>query len=257
MELRITTVQTSLAWEDSVAALNHFSKLLKQLKKNSTDLVILPEMFNTGFTMNAASLAQEMNGDAMTWMANSAAKLNAVFCGSIIIKEKGSYYNRLIWMNPDGTYKFYDKRHLFRMALENDVYTGGKKKIIVELKGWNICPLICYDLRFPVWSRNRGEYDLLIYIANWPTKRKYAWQQLLIARAIENQCFVAAVNRIGVDGNNISYPGLSMILDPLGKKVSVSVNVEELKTTVINKSELERIRMIFPVMLDADNFKIL
>jgi len=258
-DLKITLLQSKLVWESPETNLMHFESLLDKVRKNSTHLILLPEMFATGFTMNAKSVAQPMNGNAVNWMKQIAKKKNAVICGSLVISEKGKYFNRLIWAQPDGKKLLhYDKRHLFAMAREHKTYAAGKKRLIVKLNGWNVCPLVCYDLRFPVWSRSRGDIDLLIYVANWPSKRGYAWRQLLIARAIENQCFVAGLNRVGLDDNNIPYSGDSVVLDPLGIPVSKIVPEKESVTTVtLSYKQLVDLRKIFPVHNDADNFKLI
>jgi predicted amidohydrolase len=193
----------------------------------------------------------------MQWMAKTAAEKKAVVTGSMIIKENDHFYNRLIWMNPDGSFKQYDKRHLFRMADEHKVFTGGNKKTIVSLNGWRLCPLVCYDLRFPVWSRNRNEYDCLIYVANWPERRNYAWRHLLIARAIENQSFVIGVNRIGEDGKGITHSGDSAVIEPKGELIShIKAHTESIETIKLSYSELIEYRKAFPANLDADSFKI-
>jgi omega-amidase len=256
--LRITLIQTSLHWEQPDKNREHFFSLINPLRKGSSDLILLPEMFSTGFTMNAAAVAEEMNGPTVQWMKKLANAKNAVLCGSVVIRESGKYYNRLIWMQPDGKYFSYDKRHLFRMAGEEKIYTPGTKRLIVNLKGWRICPLVCYDLRFPVWSRNQNDYDLLIYVANWPSRRKYAWKQLLVARAIENQCYVAGLNRTGKDGNKIPYPGNSLLLDPLGKIINKNHGAgQSMETVTLDGGMLEHLRKSFPVSMDQDEFKIL
>lgn len=256
-DIKITIVQTSLAWENIDANLSSFSQKLENIQPSSTDLIVLPEMFNTGFTMNASRIAESVHGKTMQWMANISMQKKCVVTGSLVITDDGNYYNRLIWMRPDGTYEFYDKRHLFRMAKENETYTGGEKKLITELEGWKICPLVCYDLRFPVWSRNRQDYDCLIYVANWPERRSYAWRQLLIARAIENQTYVIGVNRIGKDGNSVEHSGYSVVLNPKGEPLSnIKPNVESTETILLSHQELENYRKEFPVALDADNFRI-
>jgi predicted amidohydrolase len=214
-------------------------------------------MFTTGFTMNASEHAESMEGDTLLWMKGIAAEKNSVVCGSIIVVERKKFYNRLLWVQPDGQVHFYDKRHLFRMAGEHKTFSGGNKKLIVEWKGWRICPMVCYDLRFPVWSRNVNDYDLLLYVANWPQRRKYAWNQLLIARAIENQCYVAGVNRVGLDGQNITYSGDSVVLDPLGqKRSSLKTLATAIETVTLNGKTLSELRKEFPVLMDADQFKI-
>ncbi|HKR05680.1 MAG TPA: amidohydrolase [Bacteroidia bacterium] len=259
-DLKVTIVQTKLFWENIPKNLEHFSEKLKAIRKNSTDLILLPEMFSTGFTMNAKNLAEKMNGSAMKWMQDAASAKNAVVCGSLIITEDQNYFNRLIWMSPDGTYKKYDKRHLFRMATENDIYKPGTEKIIVEIKDWRICPLVCYDLRFPVWSRNDAlnkKYDLLIYVANWPEKRVYAWKQLLIARAIENQSYVIGLNRIGKDGNGFNHTGDSAAINFLGEKISKTKSSKEsVETISLSWKKLKEYRESFPALLDGDEFEI-
>lgn len=223
--LKLAYVQTTLQWEDPGNNLKHFSQRIGDIDE-AVDLIVLPEMFTTGFTMQPHAVAEPMMGPAMEWMAKHAMERSCVVTGSLIIKEDGHYYNRLIWMSPDGQYQYYDKVHLFSYAGEDEHYTCGMKKLIVNLKGWNIMPLICYDIRFPVWNRNRyvpGEgfsYDCLLYVANWPSTRSHAWRILLMARAIENLCYVVGVNRIGVDGRNIPYSGDSAVIDPLGESLS-------------------------------------
>lgn len=255
--LRITPVQTSLSWESADQNLSHFAKLLSSVRKGSTDLILLPEMFTTGFTMNTRAVAEKMDGKTVAWMHQTAKEKNAVICGSVVIEERGNYYNRLIWVQPDGKILHYDKRHLFRMAKEHLTYSPGKKKLIVELKGWRVCPLVCYDLRFPVWSRNTGDYDLLLYVANWPERRRFAWSQLLIARAIENQCYVAGLNRVGVDGKEITYTGDSVVLDPFGEKISkLKPSKTQIETVKLDPKVLLNARKNFPVMMDSDRFRI-
>lgn len=255
-ELKISLVQTELHWENPPKNLLMFSELLSE-NEIKTDLIILPEMFNTGFTMNSALFAEEMDENTINWMRKTAWEYNCVITGSLIIKENDKFYNRLIWMKPDGNFHYYDKRHLFRMAKEDKHFTAGTEKIILELKGWKICPLICYDLRFPVWSRNKNDYDVLIYIANWPEKRSYAWKNLLIARSIENLAYVIGVNRVGSDGNDVVYSGDSAVINPKGDYVATTI---QYKTEIINFDlsfeELEDYRKKFPAHLDADDFEI-
>ena len=256
-DIRVTIVQSALAWENRAGNLQAFTDRLKVLKPGDTDLVVLPEMFGTGFTMNATGVAETMEGEAVSWMRALAAAKNAVITGSLVIGEEGKFYNRLVWMQPDGQCLTYDKRHLFRMAEENHTYTGGEKRIVTELKGWKICPLVCYDLRFPVWSRNNNEYDVLLYVANWPERRSYAWKHLLIARAIENQAYVVGVNRIGQDGKEIAYSGDSVVLDPKGEVLSsTKPSTESVETVKLSWKELEAYRAQFPVHRDADKFII-
>jgi len=258
-DLRITLIQTKLHWQDAVKNISMFDALVKKIKKGSTDVILLPEMFSTGFTMQAASNAEEMNGPSMQFMIITAAEKNAAVCGSLIIREKKKYFNRLIWMQPDGSYSHYDKRHLFSMAKEQLTYTQGTKKLIVSWRGWKICPLVCYDLRFPVWSRRtrKNDYDLLIYVANWPERRRLAWSQLLPARAIENQCFVAGLNRIGADGNNISHTGDSAVIDPMGNKISRTKGSQSsIETVSLQAKVLTDWRDHLKTWMDADDFVI-
>jgi omega-amidase len=262
-DLKITLIQSNLHWEDKEKNLELFSQKIAAITE-TTDLIILPEMFSTGFSMNPEKFAEPMGGFTIQWMQQKAKEKNCVITGSVICEEKETYFNRLVWMNPDGTYSTYDKRHLFRMAGEEKCYGAGEKKIIMNLKGWKICPLICYDLRFPVWSRNTKEaqqaipaYDVLIYVANWPERRAHAWKTLLLARAIENQSFVIGVNRIGNDGNEIYHSGDSAVINPKGEIISKIKSKEEATETItLNYDELTEFRKSFPVILDADDFEI-
>ncbi len=255
--LNISCIQADLAWEDIDQNLKNFETRFKSLTENS-ELVILPEMFTTGFSMNSKRLAEEMSGKSFQWMKNQAEKNNKILVGSIIVKENYKYYNRCISMFPDGNFFTYDKGHLFRMEREHIDFTKGEKKAIFKHKGWRICPLICYDLRFPVWSRNRNDYDLLIYIASWPESRREVWNTLLKARAIENQAYVVGVNRIGKDGEGISYAGDTVIIDPKGQIIKKATNYnDEIINAELSLNELTRFREKFPVFLDADDFKIL
>jgi omega-amidase len=255
-ELRVTIVQTSLHWENAEKNRSHFDQILKSI--STTDLVVLPEMFTTGFSMQPDSLYEEMNGASVQWMMNWAKKLNAVLTGSLIIRENSNYFNRLIWAQPDGTVMHYDKRHLFRMAGEHEHYNAGNQKIVPMLKGWRVCPLVCYDLRFPVWSRNTKPHnDLLLYVANWPEARRDPWMALLTARAIENQCYLVGVNRIGEDGKGIPHSGDSAVYDPKGNRISASqAHVECAETVVLSMKELRDFREKFPVLLDGDDFSV-
>lgn len=254
--LRVSLVQTSLHWEDPKANLKMLDRKLAELKGLS-DLIILPEMFTTGFSMNVENIAEVMEGNAMQWLRKKAKKFDAVITGSLIMHENGKYYNRLIWMRPDGSFAQYDKRHLFTLAKEDLTFTAGKEKLIVDLKGWKICPLICYDLRFPVFSRNVENYDLLIYTANFPAKRRDAWRCLLQARAIENQCFVLGVNLVGEDGNQFQYSGDSAVLNPYGKVLEEITNKEGIVSMTLSKEPLEKIRRELPFLNDRDSFEIL
>lgn len=256
-DLRVTLVQAPLSWEDCEGNLKYFSATLKKIRKGSTHLILLPEMFNTGFTMNTGSCAETMSGETVRWMQSQAVSKNAAICGSLIIKSGSKFFNRLVWAQPDGKLFHYDKRHLFRMANEHRYFSSGDKKLIVEWKGWKICPMVCYDLRFPVWSRGVKAYDLLLYVANWPERRRFAWKHLLIARAIENQCYVAGLNRVGTDGKQISYSGDSVILNALGEEIS---NIKQVKASVqtitLKYEKLNAFRKAFPVHMDADEFRI-
>ncbi|WP_242926514.1 amidohydrolase [Pontibacter vulgaris] len=257
MDLSVTIVQTELYWQDATANRRMLQEKLAAAAPK-TDLIILPEMFTTGFSMNAAELAEEPEGETLRWLQQMAQQHHAVVTGSIIVKEGDNYYNRLLWVRPDGRYEKYDKKHLFRMAKEHHTYTSGNEQLVVELKGWKIRPLVCYDLRFPVWSRNTSNsYDLLLYVANWPKARNHAWRTLLQARAIENLAYVAGVNRVGTDGNNHPYSGNSAIIDPKGIQL-LEVNEEEgVHTVTLSKQELEAFREAFPAHLDADGFEFI
>ncbi len=254
-DLKITIIQSSLHWEDIDANLSMFEEKIQSISEQ-TDLIVLPEMFNTGFTMNAEKLHENMDGKTMTWMREIARKTNAAITGSLIIREADNFYNRLIWMQPDGIFKYYDKRHLFRLANEQKFYSAGKEKLIVELNGWKICPMICYDLRFPVWNRNADGYDLLLIAANWPEKRIYAWKQLLVARAIENESFVIGVSCVGIDGNEIQLSGASSVIDYEGKILWQAEQEQAIKTISLSKDDLVKWRRTFPFWKDADRFKI-
>lgn len=255
--LTISIVQSDLVWEDVDANLTAFTSKIESITE--TDLILLPETFSTSFSMNSKGLAEPMDGKTMTWLAKMAKQSNAIIAGSLILEESDKIYNRFIWMRPNGTFEKYDKRHLFTMGDEHNHYTKGTENLIVELKGWKVCPQICYDLRFPVWSRNQNKnpYDLLIYVANWPEVRIKAWEKLLYARAIENQSYVAAVNRIGIDGENVNCIGNSMIIDPKGDLIwKAADQTEEIKTVTISKSDLETFRNKFPVLEDGDRFTV-
>ncbi len=251
-DLKVTVVQDALVWEDGEANMAALDRKLDQFS-DATDLVVLPEMFTSGFSMNAAQLAQTMEGPAVQWLVQKAASLQADIVGSVIIEEKGCYFNRLLWARPDGDLKHYDKRHLFRMAGEDQTYTAGDQKLIVELRGWKIRPFICYDLRFPIWTRNLNNvYDAAVFIANWPEVRAHHWKCLLQARAIENQCYVIGVNRVGTDGNNITYSGDTSIIDPLGNIDFQNAHAPCMYTQTLSAATLGMVREKFPVWMDAD-----
>lgn len=254
--LKVTTFQAYLFWENIEKNLTNLALRLTSLRLK-TDLIVLPEMFNTGFTTNVEKCAEEMDGVTMKWMLERAKEYECDVTGSLIIKEDGKYYNRLIWMRPDGTYEKYDKRHLFSLAKEEKTFTAGNEKVIIELKGWKICPMICYDLRFPIWSRNVDkEYDVLLYVASWPDSRIEHWQKLIPARAIENQAFVIGVNRVGYDGNEIYHPGGSMCISPSGEVVYYKPENEDLFTFTISPNDLTENRDKFNFLDDADKFTI-
>jgi len=256
-DLKITLIQTNLVWENFDKNLTHVEKKIETINEE-TDLILLPEMFSTGFSMHAPELAETMDGEPVNWMKQISAQKNIDLVGSLIIKENERFYNRLIWVKPDGSLFHYDKRHLFRMGWEHEIYSPGNKNITVELKGWKIRPLVCYDLRFPVWARNSldNPYDLLIYVANWPDKRTHHWKTLLTARAIENQVYAAGLNRIGIDGNNVSYCGDSLIVEPFGKVLADLKDEDTTHTEILSLKNLKEYREKFPVWKDGDKFKI-
>lgn len=257
--LTITTIQANLHWENKTANLQMLQEKINSIQEK-TEIVVLPEMFSTGFSMKPEQLGETMEGETVQWMKRIAASKKIILTGSVIIEEKGNYYNRLIWMLPNGQYGYYDKRHRFAFAGEDEHYTAGNKRLIASVKGWKINLLVCYDLRFPVWARQQQtegmEYDILIYVANWPERRSHAWKTLLQARAIENQAYVVGVNRVGDDGNNIHYSGDSMIIDPLGEVLYQKKEDEDIFTITLEKSHLDTVREKFPFWKDADSFKI-
>jgi len=255
--MKITLLQADIAWENKQVNYQHYESLLQNLY-GKTDVVILPEMFNTGFSMNCNDLAESMNGETMRWLRKTTSASGFGMIGSFIVSEKGKYFNRLVFMKPDGNYCTYDKGHLFRMEKENMYYTKGSNPVIDSFADWNFSLQVCYDLRFPVWSRNiDNSYDILVYVANWPKSRRNVWNTLLPARAIENQSFVVGVNRIGRDGNGIDYCGDSVIIDPMGRIVAqTKMNAEEVITHKISLDELKRFREKFPVWIDADKFQL-
>lgn len=256
----ISLIQTALFWEDKIRNLAMLEEKIMGIS-DKTNLVILPEMFSTGFSMKPELLAETMEGETLAWMKRIAVSKKIILTGSLIIQEDGKYYNRLIWMLPNGTLGFYDKRHLFAFAGEDQFYTAGKKRLITSVNGWKINLQICYDLRFPVWSRQQPgetpEYDLIIYVANWPERRNHAWKTLLMARAIENQCYVIGVNRVGVDGNQINHSGDSMLIDPLGTILFSKEQEEIIHSFELKKDSLTEVRNKFPFWKDADDFHIL
>ncbi|MFA5329357.1 MAG: amidohydrolase [Prolixibacteraceae bacterium] len=254
--LNIAVLQFDIVWENPATNLSRIDVWLSKIEKQ-TDLLVLPEMFTTGFSMNVSELAETMDGNAIQWMIKQASNFQMAICGSLIILENGDYFNRLIFAEPSGEIHFYDKRHLFTMGNEKKHYRRGNNRLIVNYKGWRICLLICYDLRFPVWARNRNEYDLLIYSADWPKPRKEVWNTLLKARAIENQAYVAGANRVGVDGNSIPYSGDSQIVSPKGLMLADGNEEKEcIVAASLSHTELLKFRNDFPVLNDADEFTL-
>ncbi|HQW45045.1 MAG: amidohydrolase [Chitinophagaceae bacterium] len=259
--LFVTIIQTNLHWEDKAANRQMLEEKIMSIK-DKTEIVVLPEMFSTGFSMKPSKLAETMEGETVGWMRKMAIEKKIILTGSLIIEEAGNYFNRLIWMLPNGQHGHYDKRHLFGYAAEDNHYTAGTKRLIASVKGWKINLLVCYDLRFPVWARQQSqeegpEYDVLIYVANWPERRSHAWKTLLQARAIENQSYVVGVNRTGTDGNDIYHSGDSMIVDPMGEVLYTKMDVEDIFTITLDKSHLHAIRERLPFLKDADGFMIL
>lgn len=261
-DLKITLIQSDIYWEDIDANLAMFEEKIWQHGGNS-DVIVLPEMFTTGFTMAANKYAEMMNMRTFKWMRQMAEQTGALILGSYIVNVHDRHYNRLLWMEPSGNFKTYDKRHLFRMANEHKTYSAGESMLIATWKGWKICPLICYDLRFPVWSRNRWDaaaqslsYDVAIYVANWPETRIDAWDTLLKARAIENMSYVVGVNRIGQDGQGIEYNGHSSVVSPKGEFIYTNEGTDAIRTVELSANALDAFRYRFPAYMDADDFTI-
>jgi len=269
--LSITLIQTNLHWENKAANLQMLEEKISSIKER-TEVVVLPEMFTTGFSMKPGQLAETMDGETVQWMKRIAIEKRIVLTGSVIIEDQQMvlgeaesitppYYNRLIWMLPNGQYGIYDKRHRFAYAGEDEHFSAGSKRLIASVKGWKINLLVCYDLRFPVWARQsphleNAEYDILIYVANWPERRSHAWKTLLQARAIENQCYVIGVNRVGTDGNDIYYSGDSMVIDPLGEVLYTKKDEEDIFTITLDRTHLQTVREKLPFLKDADGFKM-
>ncbi|HEX8314467.1 MAG TPA: amidohydrolase [Flavisolibacter sp.] len=258
----VTLVQTALHWENKVANLQMLGEKIMNIR-DKTQVVLLPEMFSTGFSMKPEELAETMEGETVQWMKTLASRKKIILAGSVIVKEENYYYNRFIWMLPNGTYGFYNKRHLFAFAGEDKHYTAGIERFIASVNGWKVNLQVCYDLRFPAWARQQFdeeknfEYDALIYVANWPERRSHAWKTLLQARAIENQCYVIGVNRVGEDGNGIYHSGDSMVIDPLGEVLYHKKDEEDIFTITLNKDDLQNVREKFQFWRDADAFSIL
>ena len=257
--LHFTIIQTSLFWEDKGANLDKLGQKIRSIQE-PTEIIVLPEMFNTGFSMQPTIMGENMEGPKVDWMRRLSAEKKAIITGSLIIEENGKYYNRLIWMLPNGQLGYYDKRHLFAFAGEDQHYSPGNKRLIASVKGWKINLQICYDLRFPVWARQQKneetqkEYDVLLYVANWPEKRNHAWKTLLTARAIENQCFTIGVNRVGNDEKGIAHNGHSQVLKYDGEYLLEPHQREAIAHVVIEKSPLSQFRDRFPFLGDADGF---
>ena len=254
-DLRVTLVQSHLHWEDAAENRALFATRFKGLK-GATDLVVLPEMFTTGFSMRSAELAEGMDGRTVQWMREQALAMDAALYGSVIMEDGGRCYNRGLFVTPDGSVTTYDKRHLFRFAKETDHFTPGGSRVIVEWRGWRILLQICFDLRFPVFARNRSDYDAVLYVANWPEVRRYPWSQLLIARALENQCYVVGVNRVGQDGNGHLYSGDSAVIDPRGAVTAMDPGADGMLTSTLDRKALEDFRSVFPVGMEADRFDL-
>lgn len=255
-DLIITLFQSDLAWEDIDTNISAFDEKISRLS-GQRDLIILPEMFPTGFSINAVSLAEPMDGAVVKWLTNTARRYQVNITGSMIIVEDNRYFNRLIWARPDGELLTYDKRHLFRYADEHKTYTAGNRHLTISLNGWKIRPFICYDLRFPVWTRNTdNSCDLAIFIANWPQARAAHWKILLTARAIENQSFVIGVNRVGTDGNGLEYSGDSSVIDPTGQVLFQAAYQKTVHTSRLSYNDLDAYRQSFPALKDADRFQI-
>lgn len=263
--LTVTIIQSDIHWADKAANLRMFEEKINSIKEK-TEVVVLPEMFSTGFFMQPRDLAENMEGETVQWMKKISAEKKVILTGSMIAEENGHYYNRIVWMLPNGHYGIYDKRHRFAYGGEDEHYTAGSKRLIASVKGWKINLLVCYDLRFPVWSRQSvsagedrtgPEYDALIYVANWPEKRIHAWKTLLQARAIENQCYVIGVNRVGDDGSNLHYSGESLVADAMGEVLYHKKDEEDIFTITLNKQHLADVRERLPFWKDADLFQII
>jgi predicted amidohydrolase len=256
-QLKIALIQSDLTWENPKENRKNFKEKIENLPEE-IDLIILPEMFSTGFTMNAKDVAEPMDGKTVEWMKKRAAKTNAAIVGSLIISENEKFYNRLLFVEPSGDINYYDKRHKFTLAGEDKVFSAGTKKVIIDYKGWKICPLICYDLRFPVWARNTENYDVLIYVANWPKPRILAWDTLLKARAIENMCYCVGVNRVGIDEAQNEYSGNSAVYDVLGNAISsIKPNKEHVEVVTLERNHIAFYRNKLKFLEDKDTFTLL
>lgn len=260
--LRVSLIQGDTRWHDPAGNRDYYGRLIALLAGRS-DVIVLPETFSSGFSNDAVDNAEGVDGPTMQWLADQASALDAVVTGSVVIRERGRVFNRLVWMPPDGRFAVYDKRHLFRMAREHERYAGGDKRLVVEWKAWRICPQVCYDLRFPVWLRNRYDrtaerfdYDLILFVANWPKPRREPWRTLLRARAIENLAYCVGVNRMGTDGNGIDYAGDSAVIDMLGQPLVELGAQEQVATVALDPARLAEHRQRFPAHRDADDFEL-
>jgi len=253
--MKVALIQSSLSWENPKANRNHFEEKINTFTEQ-VDLIVLPEMFSTGFTMNPEAVFETMQGETILWIQSLAKAKNSAITGSLVIKENDNFYNRLLFVFPSGEIQFYDKRHLFTLAGEEKVYTSGKEKLIVEYLGWKICPLVCYDLRFPVFARNVEDYDVLIYVANWPKSRILAWDILLKARSVENMCYTIGVNRTGFDDNNFEYNGHSQTVDYMGYYVLEPQETEGVFIVELNKEKLNEARNKLGFLNDRDSFEL-
>lgn len=253
--LNVALVQTDLVWENPEENRRLINDKINTI--TGVDLIVLPEMFPSGFTMNPAAVAETMDGATISWLKDKAKEKQAVMMGSLVISENNNYYNRMVCVEPSGAITQYDKRHTFTLAGEHKVYTAGTKKVMFNYKGWKICPLICYDLRFPVWARNVEAYDLLIYVASWPKIRMNAWDTLVKARAIENMSYCIGVNRVGFDGNNHEYSGHSAAYDVLGNRMDdFSENEDAIKIVTLEKDKIKSNRERFNFLNDRDAFSL-
>jgi omega-amidase len=254
--MKVALIQSSIFWENPEANRVYFEEKINTLIEK-VDLIVLPEMFSSGFTMNPSAVAETMQGKTVLWMQALAKAKNTALTGSVVIEELGNFYNRMLFVFPSGEMQFYDKKHLFTLAGEDKVYTAGNQKLIVDYLGWKICPMVCYDLRFPVFSRNVENYDLLLYVASWPEKRITAWDALLKARAIENMSYVVGVNRIGVDGNEHPYSGHSQVIDCLGEYLLEPNELESVFVVDLDREKMLSARKSFGFLNDKDSFKLL
>jgi len=254
--MNISIIQSDLHWESPSKNREMFDEKISTLE-NDIDLIVLPEMFSTGFSMSPEKLAEKWPGPTVKWMQRVATSKKVALAGSLIVEELGKYYNRLVFVHPNGNTEYYDKRHLFRMSGEHKLYNSGNIRVIINYKDFRILLLVCYDIRFPVWSRNRNDYDMILVVANFPEPRRYAWNTLLPARAIENQSFVVACNRVGKDGNGVNYTGDSQVIDPQGKILKLGKqNESQILSASLQLSEITAMRNSFPAHLDADEFTI-